>query len=63
MNRENLIIAYQELIDETYGKQGHSVWVNGQAVLMKDFVVMFGHLESVRAYAEDKLRELGKERK
>lgn len=61
MNREQLIIGIQELIDDTFNKQGHAVWINGQAVALKDFVVMFEHIESVRAYAEDKLRELGKE--
>ena len=61
MDREHLIIAYKELIDETYNKPGHNTWINGQAILMKDFVTMFGHLEDVRAYAEDRLRELGKE--
>ena len=62
MDREHLIIGIQELIEDTsFKNQGHAIWINGQAILMKDFVTMFGHIESVRAYAEDKLRELGKE--
>ena len=61
MDREQTIIGIQELIDDTFNKQGHAIWVNGQAIALKDFVTMFGHIESVRAYAEDKLRELGKD--
>jgi hypothetical protein len=34
---ENIEIGIQELIDYTFGKPGHLVWINGQAVMLRTF--------------------------
>lgn len=59
--QEALIYGCQELIDESFGKPNHYTWINGKVTELKEFVRMFGHIQGICEYAEDRLSELAKE--
>lgn len=60
MEKDELITGFKELIDETHGKPGHAIWINGRACEMRKMLDSFGDNKKVRVYAEETLRELGK---
>lgn len=61
MNRDQLLVAIQELIDETYAKGGHYTWLNGKAVMLYEMVKKYGFNWNVKALAEIELSGLAKE--
>lgn len=61
MNKEQLLIGIQELIDETYSKGGHYTWLNGKACELYEIVKKYGDNWQVQFLGEVELAGLAKE--
>ena len=67
MDKQHLLLGIQSLIEETYNKPGHYIWLNGQLIMLLEFAKITSDNPKdivsnwIKAKAEVKLRTLAAE--